>query len=300
MPSIIIPELKHVKLEDGTYAIVLPVTTVDQVYYDVKNKVTMREKLSQTVGDKGGELTGGLSYNFGDVLKRFYDITAFNMTNETHTGILTVNLPKFYDNSLISVEVSALSIATKNSWKILASCVLDGETQTCKFSSVRVDGTGPFKEVYFADNGSNICLMIGEETSEWENICLYIDSVTVVNNTIDDGWREGYTVSFLDSVATVSNMQRCYSLNSGKIEIKTNNSTLTTNETEIEFIGGSIDVYDNEYDTLQVFMNGVLLAEDIHYEISGNKIIAKDEFTFYGSTEEPLLFEFKVIKNSKS
>ena len=300
MPSIIIPELKHVKLEDGTYAIVLPVTTVDQVYYDVKNKVTMREKLSQTVGDKGGELTGGLSYNFGDVLKRFYDITAFNMTNETHTGILTVNLPKFYDNSLISVEVSALSIATKNSWKILASCVLDAETQTCKFSSVRVDGTGPFKEVYFADNGNNICLMIGEETSEWENICLYIDSVTVVNNTIDDGWREGYTVSFLDSVATVSNMQRCYSLNSGKIEIKTNNSTLTTNETEIEFIGGSIDVYDNEYDTLQVFMNGVLLAEDIHYEISGNKIIAKDEFTFYGSTEEPLLFEFKVIKNSKS
>ena len=265
MPSIIIPELKHVKLEDGTYAIVLPVTTVDQVYYDVKNKVTMREKLSQTVGDKGGELTGGLSYNFGDVLKRFYDITAFNMTNETHTGILTVNLPKFYDNSLISVEVSALSIATKNSWKILASCVLDAETQTCKFSSVRVDGTGPFKEVYFADNGSNICLMIGEETSEWENICLYIDSVTVVNNTIDDGWREGYTVSFLDSVATVSNMQRCYSLNSGKIEIKTNNSTLTTNETEIEFIGGSIDVYDNEYDTLQVFMNGILLAEDIHY-----------------------------------
>ena len=300
MPSIIIPELKHVKLEDGTYAIVLPVTTVDQVYYDVKNKVTMREKLSQTVGDKGGELTGGLSYNFGDALKRFYDITAFNMTNETHTGILTVNLPKFYDNSLISVEVSALSIATKNSWKILASCVLDAETQTCKFSSVRVDGTGPFKEVYFADNGNNICLMIGEETSEWENICLYIDSVTVVNNTIDDGWREGYTVSFLDSVATVSNMQRCYSLNSGKIEIKTNNSTLTTNETEIEFIGGSIDVYDNEYDTLQVFMNGVLLAEDIHYEISGNKIIAKDEFTFYGSTEEPLLFEFKVIKNSKS
>ena len=300
MPSIIIPELKHVKLEDGTYAIVLPVTTVDQVYYDVKNKITMREKLSQTVGDKGGELTGGLSYNFGDVLKRFYDITAFNMTNETHTGILTVNLPKFYDNSLISVEVSALSIATKNSWKILASCVLDAETQTCKFSSVRVDGTGPFKEVYFADNGNNICLMIGEETSEWENICLYIDSVTVVNNTIDDGWREGYTVSFLDSVATVSNMQRCYSLNSGKIEIKTNNSTLTTNETEIEFIGGSIDVYDNEYDTLQVFMNGVLLAEDIHYEISGNKIIAKDEFTFYGSTEEPLLFEFKVIKNSKS
>ena len=300
MPSIVIPELKHVKLEDGTYAIVLPITTVDQVYYDVKNKITMREKLSQTVGDKGGELTGGLSYNFGDVLKRFYDITAFNMTNETHTGILTVNLPKFYDNSLISVEVSALSIATKNSWKILASCVLDAETQTCKFSSVRVDGTGPFKEVYFADNGNNICLMIGEETSEWENICLYIDSVTVVNNTIDDGWREGYTVSFLDSVATVSNMQRCYSLNSGKIEIKTNNSTLTTNETEIEFIGGSIDVYDNEYDTLQVFMNGVLLAEDIHYEISGNKIIAKDEFTFYGSTEEPLLFEFKVIKNSKS
>ena len=300
MPSIVIPELKHVKLEDGTYAIVLPITTVDQVYYDVKNKITMREKLSQTVGDKGGELTGGLSYNFGDVLKRFYDITAFNMTNETHTGILTVNLPKFYDNSLISVEVSALSIATKNSWKILASCVLDADTQTCKFSSVRVDGTGPFKEVYFADNGNNICLMIGEETSEWENICLYIDSVTVVNNTIDDGWREGYTVSFLDSVATVSNMQRCYSLNSGKIEIKTNNSTLTTNETEIEFIGGSIDVYDNEYDTLQVFMNGVLLAEDIHYEISGNKIIAKDEFTFYGSTEEPLLFEFKVIKNSKS
>ena len=300
MPSIVIPELKHVKLEDGTYAIVLPITTVDQVYYDVKNKITMREKLSQTVGDKGGELTGGLSYNFGDTLKRFYDITAFNMTNETHTGILTVNLPKFYDNSLISVEVSALSIATKNSWKILASCVLDAETQTCKFSSVRVDGTGPFKEVYFADNGNNICLMIGEETSEWENICLYIDSVTVVNNTIDDGWREGYTVSFLDSVATVSNMQRCYSLNSGKIEIKTNNSTLTTNETEIEFIGGSIDVYDNEYDTLQVFMNGVLLAEDIHYEISGNKIIAKDEFTFYGSTEEPLLFEFKVIKNSKS
>jgi hypothetical protein len=260
----------------------------------------VRDKLNEKVNIKGSELKGGLSYNFGNSLKRFYDIASFNMTNETNTGILTITLPKFYENSLISVEISALSIANKNSWKILASCLLDAESGTCKFSSVRVDGTGPFKEVYFADNGTNVCMMIGEETSVWENICLYIDSVTVVNDTIDDGWKEGYSVNFMDTVATVSNMQKCYSLNSGKIEIKSNTVSLTTNETEIEFIGNNIDAYDHEYDTLQVFMNGLLLTEGIHYEIVENKIVAKDNYTFCGTVDEALIFSFKVIKNSKS
>ena len=299
MANVIIPELQHVKLEDGTYAIVLPITTVDQVYFDVKNKVTVREKLSEKVSLSGGELTGGLSYNLGEDLKRYYDLAVFNMTNETHTGILTVNLPKYYDNSLISIEISAMSIATKNSWKILASCVLDADYGTCKFNSVRIDGTGPFKEVYFADTGRNICLMIGDESSEWENICLYIDSITIVNDNIE-GWEEGYSVKFLNSVATVFNMEKCYMLSSGKIEIKSNRITIDDEKTEIAFVGGDIDIYDNEYDTLQVFINGLLLAEDIHYEISGDKIIAKDGFSFCGSTDEPLLLEFKVIKNSKN
>lgn len=298
--AVVIPELQHVKLEDGSYAIVLPITTVDQVYYDVKKKITMRQKLGESITSGGGELNGGLSYKLDNTLKRYYDVQAFNMTDETHTGVLTFNLPKFYDNSLFSIEISALSIANKNSWKILASCVLDGKTNTCKYSSVCIDGSGAFKDVYFADNGNNVCLMIGEEDSVWENICLYIDSVTVVNDQIlDEAWGGGYTVDFLKTVASVYNMQKCYSLSSGKIEIETNNVTLDKNVTRVEFIGGSISTYDKDRDTLQVFMNGLLLTEDVHYEISKNEIIAKNTFTFYGSTDEPLLFEFKVIKNSK-
>lgn len=203
----VISELSRVRLEDGSYLVTLPINTVNEVLYNVKEKKTLKTVLEELGVD--GPSKGVTSVDLGVEIIKYEDLFGFSdPVSTTRTGIGVITLPKFYSNTTISVFITGFSHIENSGWCVVVNGFANGEKNEWEFCSTEIKGLPPFDTVRLCDNGETTCILLGEVDTVWTGTRLYIEKVFASNENITE-WEKTYGLEFHESITAFYNVKDC-------------------------------------------------------------------------------------------
>lgn len=210
----VISELMRVRLEDGSYMITLPINTVNEVFYNVKEKITLKDILDG-LGAGGVASKGKTSVDLGVEIIKYEDLFGFSDPVSTvRTGIGVITLPKFYSNTTLSLFITGFSHTENSGWSVVINGFANSEKNEWEFCSAEIRGIAPFDTIRLCDNGETTCILLGDTDTIWTGTRLYIEKVFASNENITE-WKETYGLEFYDSITPFYNVKNCTLIVSG-------------------------------------------------------------------------------------
>lgn len=173
MEETIVSTVQRVKQSDGTYVAVFPVTTVNEVYYDLENKVLVKDVIDDLIEDTAPKYTtiNGVS--------TFRDAYSYKPDGSVKSGSMVLRTPFSVkeNNSNLSLSVD-MTISGNNN--INLSVINDGKI---KSRTKLEDATGNSQTIYSASSklGTHLALTT------------YIESRNKYNTTVYSIYRDTLT-----------------------------------------------------------------------------------------------------------
>lgn len=210
----VISQLMRVRLEDGSYMVTLPINTVNEVFYNVKEKITLKDILDG-LGAGGSSTKGMTTVDLGVEIIKYEDLFAFNdPIDAMRTGIGVITLPKYYSNTTVSLFITGFNHDDHSGWSLIVNGYSNSDKNEWEFCSAEIRGNAPFETVRLCDNGATTCILLGDIDTVWNGTKLYVEKVFTSNENID-GWKMPYRLEFHDSITPFYNVKECTLIYSG-------------------------------------------------------------------------------------
>lgn len=210
----VISQLMRVRLEDGSYMVTLPINTVNEVFYNVAEKITLKDILDK-LGAGGASTEGKTTVDLGVEIIKYEDLFAFSdPIGAMRTGIGVITLPKYYSNTTVSIFITGFSHDEHSGWSVIVNGYANSEKREWEFCSAEIRGNAPFKTIRLCDNDRTTCILLGDIDTVWNGTKLYVEKVFTSNENIKD-WKMVYGLEFHDSIAQFYNVKDCTLIYSG-------------------------------------------------------------------------------------